>query len=302
MTHITIEKEKLEKVLEALKTWVKNFPSVIDDLDKQAVADLEQALAAQPVPAREDWGPGPHEVHSLPAPVQEPVAAKDWEGAEYWMPLAWELCADECGEEACTELVWEGGPIPEPWGERWLKYEDEAKRLIALVQKHTIPPAAQPAPVQEPVSQDPITQLQVAQIIAMRDSTPPAAQPAPVPVSWMEMVAVNLLREGVNKHKARELAEHFYGLSQPTVQEPDLSSLKPATQEAIKGWLADGTFVERAIGAMEAQERENMRLEKLVAALPAVPDAITDNSESPEYRAGWNECREVMAGMLRGKP
>ena len=33
-----------------------------------------------------------------------------------------------------------------------------------------------------------------------------------------------------------------------------------------------------------------------------LPDAITDNSESPEFRAGWNECREVMAGMLRGKP
>ena len=59
------------------------------------------------------------------------------------MPLAWELCADECGEEACTELIWEGGPIPEPWGELWLKYEDEARRLIALVQKHTNPPAAQ---------------------------------------------------------------------------------------------------------------------------------------------------------------
>lgn len=73
-------------------------------------------------------------------PKQEPVA-KDWEGAEYWMPLAWELCADECGEEACTELIWEGGPIPEPWGDRWLKYEDEAKRLIALVQKHTTTPA-----------------------------------------------------------------------------------------------------------------------------------------------------------------
>ena len=29
---------------------------------------------------------------------------------------------------------------------------------------------------------------------------------------------------------------------------------------------------ERAIGAMEAQERENMRLEKLVAAQPAVPE------------------------------
>jgi hypothetical protein len=46
-------------------------------------------------------------------------------------------------------------------------------------------------------------------------------QPAPAPASWMEMVTANLVREGVNKHKARELAEHFYGLSQPApVQEP----------------------------------------------------------------------------------
>jgi hypothetical protein len=74
----------------------------------------------------------------------EPVASKDWENAEYWMPLAWQLCAKECGEEACNELIWEGGPIPEPWGDRWLKYEAEAKRLIALVQNHTTPPA-QPA-------------------------------------------------------------------------------------------------------------------------------------------------------------
>jgi hypothetical protein len=32
---------------------------------------------------------------------------------------------------------------------------------------------------------------------------------------------------------------------------------------------------------------------------PSLPDAITDNSESPEFRAGWNECREVMAGMMK---
>ena len=32
------------------------------------------------------------------------------------------------------------------------------------------------------------------------------------PVAWMEMVVANLVREGVNKHKARELAQHFYTL------------------------------------------------------------------------------------------
>lgn len=31
----------------------------------------------------------------------------------------------------------------------------------------------------------------------------------------------------------------------------------------------------------------------------ALPDAITDDSESPEYRTGWNECREVMKGMMK---
>ncbi len=54
--------------------------------------------------------------------------------------MAWELCANENGEDSCNELIWEGGPIPEPWGDRWMKYEEEAKRLIALVQKHTTPP------------------------------------------------------------------------------------------------------------------------------------------------------------------
>lgn len=48
--------------------------------------------------------------------------------------------------------------------------------------------------------------------------TPPA-QPSPAPSSWVETVAVNLVREGINKHKARELAAHFHGLAhQPSAQ------------------------------------------------------------------------------------
>jgi len=38
-------------------------------------------------------------------------------------------------------------------------------------------------------------------------TTPPAAQLEPTP--WREMVVATLVREGVNKHKARELADHF---------------------------------------------------------------------------------------------
>jgi hypothetical protein len=35
------------------------------------------------------------------------------------------------------------------------------------------------------------------------------------------------------------------------------------------------------------------------AAQPALPDAITDNSESPEYRAGWNDYRQAMMEMMK---
>lgn len=55
----------------------------------------------------------------------------------------------------------------------------------------------------------------------------------------------------------------------PVQQEVDLSGLKPATQEVVKGWIADGTFIKRAICAMQEQEAENMRLEKMVEDQPA---------------------------------
>lgn len=35
------------------------------------------------------------------------------------------------------------------------------------------------------------------------------AQPAQEPTPWRDMVVVSLVREGINKHKARELADHF---------------------------------------------------------------------------------------------
>lgn len=40
-------------------------------------------------------------------------------------------------------------------------------------------------------------------------TAPPAAQPEQEPTPWRDMVVVSLVREGVNKHKARELADHF---------------------------------------------------------------------------------------------
>lgn len=37
----------------------------------------------------------------------------------------------------------------------------------------------------------------------------PAAQPAQEPTPWRDMVVVTLVREGIDKHRARELADHF---------------------------------------------------------------------------------------------
>jgi hypothetical protein len=44
---------------------------------------------------------------------------------------------------------------------------------------------------------------------------PPAAQPEHEPCQWRDMVVVNLVREGINKHKARDLADHFATAAQP---------------------------------------------------------------------------------------
>ena len=41
------------------------------------------------------------------------------------------------------------------------------------------------------------------------DSKRNAAQAKLEPTQWRDMVVVSLVREGVNKHKARELADHF---------------------------------------------------------------------------------------------
>ena len=45
------------------------------------------------------------------------------------------------------------------------------------------------------------------------------AQPEQEPVAWQEMVVANLVRLGVVKHKAKELAYHFYTYDPPPKRE-----------------------------------------------------------------------------------
>jgi len=43
-----------------------------------------------------------------------------------------------------------------------------------------------------------------------------ALPPTDNAIYWMDMVVGNLVRNGVNKHRARELANHFYTYTTPT--------------------------------------------------------------------------------------
>ena len=65
-----------------------------------------------------------------------------------------------------------------------------------------------------------------------------AEQPAQQePVAMRDAIVANLVREGINKHRARELADHFIGLAtaRPTV--PDaLTAADKESPEYTDGW------------------------------------------------------------------
>jgi hypothetical protein len=94
---------------------------------------------------------------------------------------------------------------------------------------------AQPAPVQ-PVA----FEVGLVEWVGNKLMATPKVTTTP-PASWVEVVAANLVREGVNKHKARELAEHFYSLAQrPFVglTDDDVSDLcGEASSHGTSSWI-----------------------------------------------------------------
>ena len=78
--------------------------------------------------------------------------------------------------------------------------EEEARRNERYIKE-----MEQPVPKQSGVMS--ITVSKVCEA----DALPPTSNA----VYWMDMVVVNLVRNGVNKHRARELAYHFYTYTTP---------------------------------------------------------------------------------------
>lgn len=78
--------------------------------------------------------------------------------------------------------------------------EEEARRNERCIKE-----MEQPVPKQSGVMS--ITVSKVCEA----DALPPTSNA----VYWMDMVVVNLVRNGVNKHRARELAYHFYTYTTP---------------------------------------------------------------------------------------
>ena len=68
-------------------------------------------------------------------------------------------------------------------------------------------------------------------ITALREALAQPVQPEQEPTPWRDMMVVTLVREGINKHKARELADHFAAQQQV---EPDAYGY--ASRFAVAMW------------------------------------------------------------------
>ena len=211
--------------------------------------------------------------------------------------------------------------------------------IDAILKEH---PAAQPAPVQGPLSfncsagcgacgvklQDFVTHQTQAQegdewvvmetepqivstccgspvevwderkqdITASVDATPPAAQPAPVqePVAWVCYGApgkrdIDFEEADINKLPIGTLL-YTTPFTQPA----------PVQDSAVYGDWDDSDSCGQC-GMVNGHSPECRHLYTTPPAQPAVPDAIhhTDLSESLEYIQGWNDCRQAMLEMMK---
>ena len=86
-------------------------------------------------------------------------------------------------------------------------------------------------------------------------------QPEQEPSQWRDIVVVALVREGVNKHRARELADHF--AAQPK-QEPWRESASDYERGVIDGrQMQAQSSVDKAVNAMTQRPWVGLEIEEV---------------------------------------
>jgi hypothetical protein len=260
MTHITIEKAKLEKVFYAL-TAAKHG-NLDHEWTEEVLAICKQALAAA---------------------VQEPVA---WPMEEQPDGSIIPVDPSELPSDYFTTP-----PAAQPAIVLQQAYRTSDAYTIGFKDGQ----AAQPAPVQEILAAFPLFDEQGldeekhhCEWTLLQDRkrlhamlAAPAAQPAPVqPVAWIEHHKGGDNLEWDNPGgKCTPLYTTPPARPAPVLEGRDWSLLE-ATQESLREHMAE--------------------IKRLKAAQPAVPDAIGPNEdELPAYAAGWNDCRQAMLEMMK---
>jgi hypothetical protein len=115
----------------------------------------------------------------------------------------------------------------------------------------------------------------------------------------MEMVTANLVREGVNKHKARELAEHFYGLA-PAAQQEHEPENEPyvslaSVQEPVACHICGGQgFIE--FDALPEREKNNGKWGRCLNCQPYTTPPAQPAPVEPDWKAEY--LKSVESGCI----
>jgi hypothetical protein len=276
MTHITIEKEKLEKVLAALekhgvapKDWACKECVPFSDILKdgfqckyhEAIAVCKQALAAQPAHVQDAEGEN--------MAVRSFLMLYGQAGLTVGQMRKHMAMSGFKSWPAWVDAEPDGAHLTKAGAQLWIRH------LFAL---EATPPAA---PVQEPDYKALYEKAaqQYNELAALVE------QPAPVqePVAWTDLLkqAEEVVRSKSLWKKyidGTPLANDIAVWMASFAQEHTTPPAQPATvQECF--WRREG-------------------YKECPAAQPAVPDAFgTREGEHPEYIQGWNDCR---AEMLKG--